>query len=270
MLYEENTPTDLVFIRHGESEENAAQDTPTLDIAAIYNRANWKQRLTSAGIEEAVTTREWLLREVGSLAAFGGLYVSPYLRARETAAIISQGTSCAWTIDDVIGEREWGVYGETPSTHRAALFPATEDSLQKSRFWTRPCGGENVPDVHNRVDRFLAIMAQRHAGQRVLIVTHGGFMRAVRYNLEHMRPEEYEAAAADPEQEIINGTILWYSRSNPQDYTDSRPNMIWRRIIHPNSGEQSAQAVGLSQSRAYNSEELHAQLEIAQPITDTY
>lgn len=269
MRHKEVAPTDLVFIRHGESEENIAQiqamnGASSLEIDAIYDRANWKQRLTSKGIEEAVSVRDWLTQEAGGLATFGALYVSPYLRARETAAIISEGTPYEWIIDDRIGEREWGAYGETPHEHREALFPASKNSLDNSIFWARPHGGENIPDVHDRINRFLESLAQRHAKQRVLVVTHGGYMRAVRYSIEQMRPEEYESSLSDPDQEIKNCTVLWYSRTNPQDTADSQPGVIWRRITHPNNDQShyGGKWVELPQTRTYDSKALRDQLEI--------
>ena len=115
------------------------------------------------------------------------------------------------------------------------------------------------------------MLKQKHVGQKVLAVTHGGFMRAVRYNLEQMRPEEYEEAMTDPEQEIKNCTILCYSRLNPTDQSDVRSEMAWRRIIHPGNEEESPNGGKWAEyytDRTYTNEELCTQLGIAPNLTD--
>jgi len=272
----EKLPNELVFIRHGESEENFAfsedeRGEPTSNFNDIYDRPNWKHRLDSLGIEQAKSASLWLCREMGGLAAFSALYVSPYLRARETAIYLGCNIDTKWAIDDRIGEREWGEYGETPLSYRDEMFPATKKDIDNSRFWARPPGGENVPDVNYRLNGFLDMLRQKSVGQKVLAVTHGGFMRAVRYNLEQMRPEEYEEAMTDPEQEIKNCTILCYSRVNPIDQSDVRPEMTWRRTIHPCSEEESPNGGKWAEfytERTYTHEELSTQLEIAPNLTD--
>jgi broad specificity phosphatase PhoE len=267
----EALPTELVFIRHGESEENFAfgQDKKgesLENIDAPYGRPNWKHRLDNLGIEQALAAKLCLMQYMGGLATFSALYVSPYLRARETAAYLGNDIPTGWIIDDRIGEREWGEYGETPSFLRDKIFPRTKTGIDNSRFWTRHPGGENVPDINYRLNSFFNMLSQKHASQKVLAVTHGGIMRAVRYNIEQMRPEEYEEAATDPEQEIRNCTILCYSRLHPFNKKDIRPEMTWRRIIYPGSKKEPPHCgewVELRRRRTYTNEELREQLKIA-------
>lgn len=230
-------PSEVIFIRHGESESNIVyskdQDADSIsNIERLYNKPNREHLLSSVGIEQAKTTKSWLEKEMGGLAVFSALYVSPYLRARETAKYLCDDGDIVWNIDDRIAEREWGKYIQSPLYDIGEIYPVTKKNLEKSWFWTRPPGGENIPDVNSRFDSFLDTLKQKHFGQKVLAVTHGGFMRVVRYNLEQMLPGEYETSLVDPNQEIRNCSALCYSRVNPVDSSDIRPSMTWRRLIY--------------------------------------
>ena len=77
-------PKELLFIRHGQSEANIVQkhDDHGMDpevAAAIMARPDWQQRLSPQGIEQAKQARAWLERNIGGLAAFDTLYVSPFV-----------------------------------------------------------------------------------------------------------------------------------------------------------------------------------------------
>lgn len=268
-------PNELIFLRHGESEENFAMSEykngrSIPNISEIYDRPNWKSRLSETGIEQVKRAKLWVDREMGGIAVFNALYVSPYLRTRETAIYLGDENT-NWLIDDRIGEREWGEYGETPIDRRDEMFPATKKNMDGSIFWSRPPGGENAPDVNRRLNNFINMLGQEHDSQKVLAVTHGGFMRVARYNLERMMPEEYEASVYDPKQEIKNCTILRYSRVNPRDADDIRSQMTWRQIIHPCDEQNTPNNydwLELENKRGYYSSDLHKQLEIAANLID--
>lgn len=91
-------PREIVFVRHGQSEANVAQKEvgPTMSqetINKVFRRPDWKQRLTDTGIEQAKVARDVINRKLGGLASFHALYVSPFVRTRETAAYMG-GTVC--------------------------------------------------------------------------------------------------------------------------------------------------------------------------------
>jgi broad specificity phosphatase PhoE len=257
-------PSEIVFIRHGESESNVVysnyQSADSIsNIEKLYNKPNRGHLLSPVGIEQVKTTKLWLEKEMGGLAVFNALYVSPYLRAIETARYLCDEGDIVWNIDDRIAEREWGEYIQSPLYDIGETYPVIKKKLEKSWFWTRPPGGENIPDVNNRFDSFLNTLSQKNIGQKVLAVTHGGFMRVVRYNLEQMLPEEYESSMVDSQQDIRNCSVLCYSRVNPVDSCDVRSDMTWRRLVYPcNESESPDGGNWVKFNKTYTNEDWHS------------
>lgn len=123
-------PTDLIFVRHGQSEANIVQkrDDHGIDpevASALYARPDWKHRLSSMGVRQAKNAGEWMRQNIGPLTQFDALYVSPFFRTRETASYLGGTELEGWTIDDRIVERSWGVYGKVPRAEQRSQFPLT-------------------------------------------------------------------------------------------------------------------------------------------------
>jgi broad specificity phosphatase PhoE len=57
----------------------------------------------------------------------------------------------------------------------------------------RPPGGESFADVAERVHLCLGMLSRERAGQRVLVVTHGGTLRVFGYLLERWTHDEFLA-----------------------------------------------------------------------------
>jgi broad specificity phosphatase PhoE len=55
----------------------------------------------------------------------------------------------------------------------------------------RPEGGESLNDVSDRVERFVEETIATHSGARLLIVTHGGTIRALLAYLTHGSIEDF-------------------------------------------------------------------------------
>ncbi|MBC7764787.1 histidine phosphatase family protein [Microbacteriaceae bacterium] len=262
-------PNELVFIRHGESEANIVQkrDDHNLDpeiVKQLFLRPDWKHRLTPAGEEQAKGARIWLEKNLGEAASFDAIYVSPFLRTRETAAHITGLDQDGWTFDDRLAERSWGVYGKLPRAEQRAQFPRTAEEKQLNPWYTRLDGGESMPDVYARFRSFQETLHRERPGGRVLAVTHGDFINAARYGIERMTPEEWEALDENPKYTVRNCTILEYSRINPADQEDVREKIHWRRYTYPNAPESSPDGgewVELAARRRYSGRELISQVE---------
>ena len=75
-------PKDLLFVRHGQSEANIVQkrDDHGVDpavAAALFERPDWQHRLSDLGVEQAKNAGKWLRQNIGDIALFDALYVSP-------------------------------------------------------------------------------------------------------------------------------------------------------------------------------------------------
>ena len=264
-------PIDLLFVRHGQSEANIVQKQdnhgvdPTVT-SSLYARPDWQHRLTKVGVEQAKNAGEWLHNTIGNLNSFDALYVSPFFRTRETASYLGGPDVEGWTIDDRIVERSWGVYGKVSRAEQRSQFPLTSAEKAANPWYIRLDGGESMPDVYGRFRDFQGTLHRELAGKRVLVVSHGDFINAARYGIERMMPEEWEKLDSDKNYTIRNCTILHYTRVNPQDPTDIREKIHWRRYIYPDAPSESpdkGEWIELSDRRRYSGAELLVQAEQA-------
>ncbi|HEX7484498.1 MAG TPA: histidine phosphatase family protein [Candidatus Saccharimonadales bacterium] len=267
-------PIDLVFVRHGQSEANIVQkghepQPSTEIIMAVNDRPDWQQRLSSLGISQAKLAKIFIDKELGGVSSFDGRYLSPFLRTRETAAYIGGDDCDEWTVDDRVVERSWGVYGTVARAEQRKQFPLTSKLHEATPWYVRFDGGESMPDVYNRFRDFQGTLHREQSGKRVIVVSHGDFINVARYGIERMLPEQWEALDRDPAYTIRNCSITHYSRVNPNDATDIRDKLHWRRIIYPDAIDQSpdnGQWVELPGRQRFSGAELRQQAEFAAPL----
>ncbi|CAN5879928.1 histidine phosphatase family protein [soil metagenome] len=159
---------ELVFVRHGESTANAAGvwqgqlDYPLSDEGRRQARVAGKQ-LASAG--------------------FDALYASPLARAYETAELIATVAEFEYGVRSKPGliERAGGLLEGTTRAEREARMP---DLMQKhatlpdEERWTI-VGAETDEQVLGRFAATVSEIRELHDnGSRIVLVSHGGSMRA--------------------------------------------------------------------------------------------
>lgn len=269
-------PNDLVFVRHGQSEANIIQkadraETPHPEATAINDRPDWQQRLSGKGIQQAKLARAWLDEHLGGAASFDGKYLSPFLRTRETAAYIGGDEASEWTVDDRVVERSWGVYGIVPRAEQRSQFPLTNKLHEITPWYVRFDGGESMPDVYGRFRDFQGTLHREQSGKRVLVVSHGDFINVARYGIERMLPEQWEAMDKDPAYTIRNCSITHYTRVNPEDLSDIRGKITWRRMVYPDAIDESPDGgswVELPARQRFSGAELLQQIEFAPKLLE--
>ncbi len=232
-------PLDLVIVRHGQSEANLVQrdeknGVRNPQLKPIYDRPDFQQRLSDEGAGEAEIAGAWLRKHGLDPADFDERYVSPFYRTMETAALLG-GTACEWLPEVRIIERDWGIYGATPLSERPEMFPLTHERRSKQSFFTRYDNGESMSDVIYRVRDFIGTLDREMGDQRVLAVSHGELMWAMRFVIERMLPEQWQKLDLDKSLRIGNCCILWYSRRNPDNPADITNSLStgWRRMVYP-------------------------------------
>lgn len=231
-------PNHLVFVRHGQSEANIAQQAdksgqPHALHDKIFGRPDWEQRLSTLGVEQAKQAKSWLDEHLGGACSFDLRYFSPFLRTRETAAYLG-GPECGeWIMDDRVVERSWGQFGALSKAEREREFALAAEMYKQSPWYAKLPGGESRYEVSDRFRDFQGTLHREAAGLRVLIVTHGDFMGIARYNIERLLPEDFEEIEHDSTQEIKNCSMFHYSRVNPDDPHDIRPKLSFCRMINP-------------------------------------
>jgi broad specificity phosphatase PhoE len=117
--------------------------------------------------------------ELGELLAGRGIEIivsSDLRRAAETAEIAAARLGLAVAFDARLREVDVGEWSGLTSAEMEARFP---DGYRRRRQgqtgWEK---GEKLGAMAERVVAALLELGDRHAGQRVLVVTHGGPLRA--------------------------------------------------------------------------------------------
>lgn len=223
-------PKDLILIRHGQSEANVVQKSePGFAVPAGFaTRHDSFMRLSTLGVTQAANAGDWL--RANGMAENSQCYVSPHIRARETAANLNLNSS--WFIDDLFRERDWGEYGGTAKEEQEIRFPYSYAAKAQMLWYWKPSGGESLATgVRYRVNAILDDLRLLQGVNSVLAVTHGEFIRTMQFVLEGMTPEEWVKMDNDPKYSIKNCMVVHYSRVNPVT-KEEHPTYNFRRLVN--------------------------------------
>jgi broad specificity phosphatase PhoE len=155
----------ITLVRHGESTWN--------ELGLVQGHDNSAQ-LTARGREQAQAAAE-SLRELG----FQALVASDLDRARETAEIVGSVLGLEVTTDPLLRERGFGVVEGHPISELTPSMSGIEHAIMVDAETSAP-GGETFRDVVARAELFVKRMLDERPRERVLVVTHGGTIRALR------------------------------------------------------------------------------------------
>lgn len=150
--------THILLVRHGQTEFN---------LKGIY-QGQADSPLTQQGEDQARA----LAPRIAELATCDQLYCSDLQRTRRTAELVAP----QHTLVDHVGlrERNFGIFQELPKEEIGQRFPeewAAHNTHDPD--WVVP-GGESNRQMLQRVTLAIDEIADRHAGQRIVIVSHGG------------------------------------------------------------------------------------------------
>ena len=175
------TPTRLLLARHGETDWNRVgrwqgHADPPLNETGRRQAAGLADRLAGDGI--------------------AAVYSSDLARARETARTVAHRLRLGVVEDPALREIDVGSWSGLTRAHVAERFPEGY-----ARWLEGEIGhdGETREQLAGRVVGAARTIAGRHAGETVLVVTHGGVIRALRRH-----------AAGDPGDAVANcGTVVF-------------------------------------------------------------
>ncbi len=190
-------PSLLVLVRHAQSLSNVLQPGSfAQDSAAASQLKQFSEQatpLTEQGVAQAKEAGKKARERFGT---FDVAYHSTYLRSLHTLEHMLSVTSAEKRPivrhHHLLRERERGyAYGMT-FEESDRHFPWLEAYYQRTGFfYFRGPGGESQADVVERVSSFLHHVLPQYAGQKVMLVTHGGTIRAFRYVLEDWTPDRF-------------------------------------------------------------------------------
>ena len=159
----------LYVARHGETPWNAE--------GKICGR-------TDLPLNERGQAQASALAERMSEKAIDRIIASPMIRARQTAAAVSEKLGIPVQTDARLIEQDFGIY-----EGRDRKDPGFLEN--KRQFAYRYPGGESMMDVAFRVYGLLEELKEKHPDENILLVCHGGVCRVVRTYFEDMTNEAY-------------------------------------------------------------------------------
>jgi len=211
----QNWPERLWLVRHGQSQGNVARDAA--DEAGAHeidiDMRDVDVPLSTLGEEQAKAAGRWFAalprRERPEI-----ILSSPYIRAKQTAAIICEqgalaGGPARTIVDERLREREFGIFDRLTTAGIRHKFP--EEAAHRRRlgkFYHRPPGGESWADVILRLRSAMNTINLHYCDRRVLIVCHQVVVLCMRYILEELT--EPDILKIDKQSEILNCGIVRY------------------------------------------------------------
>jgi len=208
-------PDRLWIVRHGESAGNVARDAaeaaghPVIDIPT----RDADVPLSALGERQAQALGRWFAHRPPDEQPTV-ILASPYLRARQTAAIALAAAGLAreedtLIIDERLREKEFGVLDRLTHAGIIARYPEQAEFRRLlGKFYHRPPGGESWCDVILRLRSSIDMLTREFRGERVLLVGHSVVVLCFRYLLERMTEEEI--LEIDRTTEVANCSVTSY------------------------------------------------------------
>ncbi|WP_321473136.1 alpha-ribazole phosphatase [uncultured Paludibaculum sp.] len=158
------TVTRLWLIRHGEPDAEVR--------GRCYGRLDFGLSADGRGQLQPVAKR--LASE--SLSA---IYTSPRKRTLESAEIVAAHHACGVRIENDLREIDFGDFEGLTYDDIAKRYPELYGQWMEHPTKVEFPNGESFSKTRARVTKAVAMLLDRHAGQSVALVTHGGVIRIV-------------------------------------------------------------------------------------------
>lgn len=201
-------PTRLIFVRHGETPLNAANQL-----------IGWQRdpSLNKQGRAHATSVGE-RLRQYKPDA----IYHSDLLRTTETATIIADKLGLTPTPTRLLRERDLGDFdGHTLAEIKLKWPEETARFLDHSDTTWAGHNGESLATVHARYLSLTAELEESHYST-ILLVTHSGFIHTTLRDHYHFFPTESFADVAHDSITIVDRTDAGYTLTLYNETTDGQ------------------------------------------------
>lgn len=152
----------LILVRHGETAKN---------VVDVMHTTGDVEPLNENGVEQMKKTAE-KLKEFRLIK----VYSSKEARAAQSGEIISKILGVQLETIDGMQERNWGEFsGKSWPEVQKVLGPM---SLEERYTYTPP-GGESWEQFEKRLIAAVNLIMEKHPGQTIALVSHGGAIRAL-------------------------------------------------------------------------------------------
>ena len=156
--------TEIILIRHGETEWNSQQ--------RMQGHSN--SDLSSVGQAQIQALGQWMKN-----VPFDLIYSSDSLRAKQTAEAITQFSGHELQFDQRLREKNLGVFEGLTSEEARERHPEVFRLFKTAGSTYVIDEGESTQQLQDRALEIVNEIRIKHPEERVLLVTHGGFIRVV-------------------------------------------------------------------------------------------
>ncbi|WP_459481957.1 histidine phosphatase family protein [Clostridium saccharoperbutylacetonicum] len=155
--------TTVLLIRHGETEWNTlGKFQGCTDI-----------ELSKEGIRQASVLKERINGD------FDYIYASPLIRAFQTAKIVAENTNKEVIIAPEIREINFGEWEGMTIHEIREKYPEVFKAWRTDKKESFICGGDSsIHNAANRATKCILDIVEKHKGNKIAIVAHGGIIKA--------------------------------------------------------------------------------------------
>ena len=156
--------TEIILIRHGKTEWNSQK--------RMQGHSN--SDLSSVGQAQIQALGQWMKN-----VPFDLIYSSDSLRAKQTAEAITQFSGHELQFDQRLREKNLGVFEGLTSEEARERHPEVFRLFKTAGSKYVIDEGESTQQLQDRALEIVNEIRIKHPEERVLLVTHGGFIRVV-------------------------------------------------------------------------------------------
>lgn len=161
--------TTVVVVRHAET---------------TWNREKRMQGTTDTALSDVGRAQAMALARRLADETFSAIYSSDLSRARDTAHVIAERSGRQLRLEPRLRERAFGVFEGLTADEIRARYPSEYACFASRDPDYEVPGGESARGFMRRCLGCLGEIADRHAGEEVLVVTHGLVLDAL-YRAAH-------------------------------------------------------------------------------------
>lgn len=186
-------PSEIVIVRHGLCSGNVAERASSKGDHSLFTETLRQQDSSTWPL---VTKGVWQSQEAGRLIKstisgdFDHYVSSDMTRTLETASHLGF-SNATWVIETLLRERSWGGAESMPNPERLKLCAELGISpFEDSIHWSPP-NGESMVSVLMRLRAFLKNTAQKFKGKRLILISHGAPVQAMRLLQHRIAESDY-------------------------------------------------------------------------------
>lgn len=199
--------TEVYMVRHGQTDSNAA--------GLVHGVTDVPLNVHGMRQAELVARRVQVIEDIRSL------HSSPLQRALATAHAIASETGLRPTLHSGLAEMDFGAAEGLVLEELLERFPdVTSRFMDFEDDDARFPNGESRREFHTRVRDTLDRIVTRHAGERILIVAHGGVIGSAvsqilgenpndwrRYSVDNCSVTHLELATSGPIAHLVGDVV---------------------------------------------------------------